>query len=348
MRAFVLPILLAFPSSAFAQVAAAVEARSVAPALAAPASIGAPPALLSPVSPSLAAFSAPAAVALSAPAPAAAFAAAPAAAPALFAAPAAAAAAAYSAPASAAEPAEAPAPNDAPPPAVRAQLRDGARPAAAGVDAGRATFDGGDAARARNAAALEIPPARSAARLAPPTPRAAAPAEPIALRQRLGEAADLGVYALGMELVAGLVFAQFGGHPAFSALSGAVWALFGGEMISRLGGLRAVIVGGWQASHDQRMRTDYGTGRLRDVRGRKYGEDRYDAWAPGEVSRGERRALDAAAFLLGLPWALAAGPKGAALYAAGAAAADLARRVRRRFHPEPPPARPNPNLEYDR
>jgi hypothetical protein len=58
--------------------------------------------------------------------------------------------------------------------------------------------------------------------------------------------------------------------------------------------------------------------------------------------------LNAAAFLLGLPWVVPAGPRAVALYVAGSAAAYGARRLYRYLRPEPPPAAPNPNFEYDR
>lgn len=84
----------------------------------------------------------------------------------------------------------------------------------------------------------------------------------------------------------------------------ALWALGAWTMRDHLGRLRSVRVGGWQASHDQKYRTDYATGRLRDIRGHKYGEDRYDEMKNGPVGRrataliGAASALAAAAFLL--------------------------------------------------
>lgn len=75
----------------------------------------------------------------------------------------------------------------------------------------------------------------------------------------------------------------------------ALWALGAWAMRSHLAGLRSTVVDGWQASHDQKYRTDYNTGRLRDVRGKKYGEDRYDKWADGPVGPRAMTAISAAA-----------------------------------------------------
>jgi hypothetical protein len=141
---------------------------------------------------------------------------------------------------------------------------------------------------------------------------------------------------------------MFGGHSAFPGLAGAFWVLAGTEMIKQLGKLRGFVVGGWQASHDQEMRTDYGTGQLKDIRGHKYGEDRYDVFAPGRVSRRARFIVDAAAVAAGLPWVASSGPKGVALYAAGAAAAFAARAAWRRLRPEPEGLDKQPNYEPDR
>ena len=84
----------------------------------------------------------------------------------------------------------------------------------------------------------------------------------------------------------------------------ALWGLAFYAMRSHLGDVRSTVVGGWQASHDQKYRTDYSTGLQRDIRGKKYGEDRYDERAPGAVGRtatlllAGTAALGAAAFLL--------------------------------------------------
>lgn len=233
-------------------------------------------------------------------------------------------------------------------PGARGELEQGGRLAAApDLNGGRLVFDGGlprDAAPALTAGAA----ASDRPRLSRPAGAAAAPAKSIPLKQRAGETAELGVMTLGFQLVTGLAYLWLGAHAAFPLLAGALWALAGAELIKQLGNLRSVIVGGWQASHDQKMRTDYSTGRLRDIRGKKYGQDRYDEYAPGAVSPRERLVTDAAAFALGLPWVLPAGPQAVALYTAGAAAAFALRRLWRARRPEPAPADRKPDFEYDR
>ena len=73
--------------------------------------------------------------------------------------------------------------------------------------------------------------------------------------------------------------------PVALAAVGAVTAVAMEQTVSKL---RRTIVGGWQASHDQRYRVDTRTGELHDVRGHKYGSDRYEAYAEGVVTPGER------------------------------------------------------------
>ncbi|UPT76179.1 MAG: hypothetical protein M0D55_12315 [Elusimicrobiota bacterium] len=88
--------------------------------------------------------------------------------------------------------------------------------------------------------------------------------------------------------------------PALALIWGAgYWA-----MRRHLAGVRSTVVGGWQASHDQKYRTDFATGQLKDIRGHKYGSDRYEEYAPGPVGRvataliAAGAGLGAAAFLL--------------------------------------------------
>lgn len=84
----------------------------------------------------------------------------------------------------------------------------------------------------------------------------------------------------------------------------ALWGLGFWAMRDHLAAMRSTVVGGWQASHDQKYRVDYSSGKLRDVRGQKYGEDRYEERAPGAVGPraltaiGLAAAAGAAAFLL--------------------------------------------------
>lgn len=83
-----------------------------------------------------------------------------------------------------------------------------------------------------------------------------------------------------------------------------LWALAFFAMRAHLAGTRSTVVGGWQASHDQKYRVDYNTGLMKDIRGKKYGEDRYDEREDGAVgpralaAMGTAAAVAAAAFLL--------------------------------------------------
>ncbi|MBI2386515.1 MAG: hypothetical protein HYV14_10935 [Elusimicrobia bacterium] len=214
------------------------------------------------------------------------------------------------------------------------------------VDDGRRVFDGGEAARAE--ALAPAVSAADASRLARSTARESEPRAKIPFKQRAAEAVELGAFGLGMQLITGLVFLVAGAHAAFPALAGALWVLGGSEGVKHLADLRRVLVGGWQASHDQKMRVDYGTGRLKDIRGHKYGEDRYDEFAPGPVSARERLVIDSAALAAGLPWVWGAGPKAVALYAAAAVSVIAARQVWRRLRPVPEPKKARPGFQYDR
>jgi len=214
------------------------------------------------------------------------------------------------------------------------------------VDDGRRIFDGGEAGR--GAAAAPAASAAGSSRLAPPAAREPEAPAKIPFKQRAGEVAELGAFALGWQLLAGIAFLVAGAHAAFPALAGALWVVGGSEGVKQLGRLRQVLVGGWQASHDQKMRVDYGTGKLKDIRGHKYGEDRYDEFAPGPVSARERLVIDSLALVAGLPWVWGAGPKAVALYAGTAAAIIAARQVWRRMRPAPEPKKARPGFEYDR
>ncbi len=83
-----------------------------------------------------------------------------------------------------------------------------------------------------------------------------------------------------------------------------LWGLAFWAMRSHLAGVRSTVVGGWQASHDQKYRVDYNTGKPKDIRGHKYGSDRYEEYAPGPVGPKALSVLSiaaavaAAAFLL--------------------------------------------------
>jgi len=74
-----------------------------------------------------------------------------------------------------------------------------------------------------------------------------------------------------------------------------LWGLAFWAMRSHLAGVRSTVVGGWQASHDQKYRVDYNTGKPKDIRGHKYGSDRYEEYAPGPVGPKALTAMSAAA-----------------------------------------------------
>jgi len=336
MTRFFLAALPLIPVLAFAQVEKAADVRVAPVPATGPGAAVAAPAALSLSAPALSA--APAAAPLAA--------AAPPTAPAPLVAPAPSAAAPASVDAAPAVQAAQAAAAERKPSAAAVLALSARLSAAPNVDAGVRIFDAG---APREAAALTMGAAASdGPRLERATARAAAPAPAIPFKRRAVETAELGAVAAGFHLLTGLGFLILGAHAAFPALAGAFWVLAGSEMIKQLGRLRGVIVGGWQASHDQKMRHDYGTGELKDIRGHKYGEDRYDEWAAGPVSTRERLAAGAAAFALGLPWVVAAGPKAVALYALGASGAFVVRRLWRLRRPEPAPANRPSDFEYDR
>jgi len=106
------------------------------------------------------------------------------------------------------------------------------------------------------------------------------------LKTRAWEAAELGAYTIPFH-AASVVAALGDWSPAFQA---AVWAAGGWLLVQRLAELRSTVVGGWQASHDQKYRVGY-DGRVRDIRGHKYGEDRYEEYAPGAVTKTEKTVI---------------------------------------------------------
>ncbi len=135
-----------------------------------------------------------------------------------------------------------------------------------------------------------------------PQARVVAPANgPI--RTAVHETIEVGTMLIPLALVS--FFAK--GMLAHTGLAApallALWGLGFWAMRDHLAAMRSTVVGGWQASHDQKYRVDYHTGKLRDVRGQKYGEDRYEERAPGAVGPraliaiGLAAAAGAAAFL---------------------------------------------------
>lgn len=162
---------------------------------------------------------------------------------------------------------------------------------------------------------------------------------PAGFWRRAGEwlEAGLSLPVLGAAAaLAGWVFSGTWYEPAATA---AILALGAGALEHMLGQSRSVIVGGWQASHDMRMRVNPATGELRDVRGtfKRYGEDRYDKTEPGPVSPRERFAARTLAVVSGLPWFYNWNAPEMWIYAAAMtgvfALADAIRRRRKPFTP---------------
>lgn len=137
---------------------------------------------------------------------------------------------------------------------------------------------------------------------------------PAAPRLKLAEAAE---GAMGWAAAVFLSFLAAGvidGHALIEGLAlGGVWAFGAAGMRQMVEHARGQVVGGWQASHDQKYRIG-SDGRLKDVRGRKYGEDRWDRWAAGTTSPAQRLVLRLAAAATGLAFASAAGPLAAAAF----------------------------------
>ncbi|HVE13869.1 MAG TPA: hypothetical protein VNI01_10780, partial [Elusimicrobiota bacterium] len=133
----------------------------------------------------------------------------------------------------------------------------------------------------------------------------AKPAE--SLGRRLGVYAEAAVMLVGSLALFGWIsslVSMAAGIGLFPFLLAAIARVAGSAGIEAIGKDRRVIVGGWQASHDQRYRIG-GDGQLRDVRGHKYGEDRYEEWQNGPVTPWERFAVRAAAALLASAWVAA-------------------------------------------
>lgn len=193
-----------------------------------------------------------------------------------------------------------------------------------GWTAGRSAFDAGFS-EAPSAPAVAVPGggvsrsglARPSAfanqvsgRSAPEAPRSGA-------RVRATEFIETAMYGGGVALLSFFVASALGG--TFPLLLGPAMGLTSHvashTMFDQLGGLRGRVVDGWQASHDQRYRVG-GDGRLRDVRGHKYGADRYERYAPGPVGRAASILIRSAAVAAGAVWLSGVGLTGWALYAA--------------------------------
>lgn len=193
-----------------------------------------------------------------------------------------------------------------------------------GWTVGRSAFDAG-LANSPSAPAVSIPGggisrsglARPSAfanqvsgRSAPEAPRSGA-------KVRALEFIETAMYGGGVALLAFVIASAVGA--AFPLALGPAMGLTSHvasrTMFDQLGGLRGKVVDGWQASHDQRYRVG-GDGQLRDVRGHKYGADRYERYAPGPVGRTASSLIRVAATAIGAAWLSGAGLAGWALYAA--------------------------------
>lgn len=163
-------------------------------------------------------------------------------------------------------------------------------------------FDGGSAPKTEAPAVSALAQSHAAAELSLSRAHAARFPKPVerSWRARAWETGELAMTSLPFHLAAGLATAWL---PASWSGVGqaAVWTAAGAALVHTLRGLRSTVVGGWQASHDQKYRVGY-DGRVRDVRGHKYGTDRYEEYAPGAVSRREKLVIYAAMMLSAVPW----------------------------------------------
>ncbi len=160
---------------------------------------------------------------------------------------------------------------------------------------------------------------------------AAVSAPHIPLRRRAWETTELAVTSVPPHLFAAIASGLTHGTAGYPVAMAAIWYASSEALASHLGTLRQKVVGGWQASHDQKYRVG-GDGRLRDVRGHKYGSDRYEEYAAGDVSTKERLTIAAAMTVQGLLWTYSSGLTASLIFAglmAAATAASLWRRSRR-------------------
>lgn len=220
---------------------------------------------------------------------------------------------ALSAPSLAASPlAAAPAPAPAPAAAQTALVQTGFALAAAAKDGG----DQGAVSRRAFDAGAKTPAEAPAVSGAESAPRAPALEEPNSPRHRVvfepmgpvktavTETAEVAALSIPVAIAA-LIMKATMTNPAFLIPAMvALWAAGAWAMRGHLAGLRSTVVGGWQASHDQKYRVDPNTGQIRDIRGHKYGSDRYEEWKDGPVGPvatgliAAASAVAAAAFLL--------------------------------------------------
>ena len=204
------------------------------------------------------------------------------------------------------------APAPAPVAAEAALVRTGAALSAAAAEGrdqapvSRQAFDA--AARVPGAAAPPVAGGESAAlsRLDEPnSPAGRITSRPMSpVKTAVFETAEVGAMALPVAIAAMILRGWLSDPWLLIPAMIALWAAGAWAMRGHLAGLRATVVGGWQASHDQKYRVDTNTGLPRDIRGHKYGSDRYEVWKPGAVGPwatgliAAASAAAAAAFLL--------------------------------------------------
>lgn len=117
-------------------------------------------------------------------------------------------------------------------------------------------------------------------------------------RQRAADYIESGLLAVPVLIFAALETKWFGTSGWLGPAMAGTMAFASGAIHETLGRSRRELVGGWQASHDQRYRVGW-NGQIRDVRGHKYGEDRYDEKVDGEVTPREQAAVRVTAALSG-------------------------------------------------
>jgi hypothetical protein len=115
------------------------------------------------------------------------------------------------------------------------------------------------------------------------------------VRKAAWETAETAAVAIPFAVGALVVRGAFSNPVLLTAAMLGLWSLGFWIMRDNLARLRSTVVGGWQASHDQKYRTDPSTGQLKDIRGHKYGSDRYEEYAKGPVGRTATALLAAAA-----------------------------------------------------
>lgn len=133
-------------------------------------------------------------------------------------------------------------------------------------------------------------------------------AEKRSFGDKVSDVFEVGAGAAVMTLFGGLAVLALG---AASPLLPVVMAAYSYAMYrgiySELERTRGHGIRTWQASHDQKYRTDYNTGKLRDIRGQSYANDHGSAHILGGVGRTGVFVLRMVAAFGGLVWLMNAG-----------------------------------------